>query len=154
MRSGLSIAGTAPSKSVKRPRLSIAIGYHYGPINELASLYDGLISRRSLAFCGCNRFELFFIAQSREPNTNALSVVTNQSPVHTSGANQWSGACTFGERWSSFVPLGKGMEALRKLPRAFCGRGSPSCLRPPMVPLLKGDKDSKPFCHWSGQGQT
>ena len=37
-----------------------------------------------------------------------------------------------------FVPLGKGIEALRKLRRAFCGRGLPDCLRPPMVPLLKG----------------
>jgi len=53
------------------------------------------------------------IVESRSPktvvtNTNALSVVTNQSTDHTSGANLWSGACTFGERCGSFVPLGKG----------------------------------------------
>ena len=54
--------------------------------------------------------------------------------------------------WSSFVPLGKGMEALRKFSRAFCGRGSPGCIKPPMVPLSrtkhplsKGTKGSKPF---------
>ena len=138
MRSGLSIAGTAPSKSVKRPRLSIAIGEHYCPTNELASLYNGLISRRSLAFCGCNRFELFFIAQSREPNTNALSVVTNQSPVHASGANEWSGACTFGERWSSFVPLGKGDAA----PSAAGGRQLAS--DPLWSPFSRGTKTPNP----------
>ena len=39
----------------------------------------------------------------------------------------------------SFVPLAKGIEALRKLRRVFCGRGS-SLVRttPPVAPLAKG----------------
>ena len=38
-------------------------------------------------------------------------------------------------------PFSKGIEALRKLRRVFCGRGS-SLVRctPPIVPLAKGDK--------------
>ena len=40
-----------------------------------------------------------------------------------------------------FVPLGKGIEALRKLRRVLCGRGCRECLRPPVVPLRKGDKE-------------
>ena len=57
--------------------------------------------------------------------TNAPFVDINQSPVHTSGPNHWAGDCTLGEGCSSLSPLGKGIEALRKLRRAFCGRGCP-----------------------------
>jgi len=42
-----------------------------------------------------------------------------------------------------FVPLGKGIEASRKLPRGYCGRVCRECLRPPVVPLRKGDKESQ-----------
>ena len=38
-------------------------------------------------------------------------------------------------------PFFKGIEALRKLRRVFCGRGcSLVCATPPVVPLPKGDK--------------
>jgi hypothetical protein len=53
-----------------------------------------------------------------------------------------SGVSTFArEVEGSFVPLAKGIEALRKLRRVFCGRGS-SLVRTtaPVVPLAKGDK--------------
>ena len=84
-----------------------------------------------------------------EQDSVVPSVVTNQGSVHTSSANPWFGTCTFGSGCGSFVPLGKGMEALRKLPRAFCGRGLPQT---PMIPILKGEIPNF-FGHWFAQSQ-
>ena len=54
-----------------------------------------------------------------------------------------SDTCRCALEFLHFSPFSKGIEALRKLRRVFCGRGSSlGCTTPPVVPLAKGGQNA------------